>query len=94
MSTERTTFQKIKLVTGLIILGLAVTIIIQNLKSVEVNLLFWTVNISLFILTSLNLLAGFILGWFFISRKHKKQNVVKTQVETNNKNQIDATIKG
>ena len=73
MSTERTTTQKVKLITGLIILGLAVTIILQNLEAIEVNLLFWNVNISLFILTSANLAIGFILGWFFISRKHKKQ---------------------
>lgn len=79
MATERTTFQKVKLITGLIILILAITIIFQNLAEVQVKLLFWDVNISLFLLTSLNLVGGFILGWLFVSRKHKKKVVISAE---------------
>ncbi|MDX1348882.1 MAG: LapA family protein [Putridiphycobacter sp.] len=73
MATERTTTQKVKLIAGLVLLLLIAIIIIQNLAAVELTLLFWKVNISLFVLTAFNLFAGFILGWLYMSRKYKKQ---------------------
>ncbi|MFK8039283.1 MAG: LapA family protein [Crocinitomicaceae bacterium] len=68
MSTERNTFQKVKLITGIVLLVLVIIIIIQNLASVTVDILFWEVDISLFILTSLNLVIGFLLGCLFVKR--------------------------
>lgn len=73
MTTERTTTQKAKLIAGLILLVLIIIIIVQNLAAVELTLLFWKVNISLFLLTSINLVGGFILGWLYTSRKNKKK---------------------
>ncbi|MFK8043902.1 MAG: LapA family protein [Crocinitomicaceae bacterium] len=72
MTTERTTFQKAKLITGLILLILALTVIIQNLDPVKVEILFWEVEVSLFVLTSLNLIVGFLLGTLFITKRNKK----------------------
>jgi uncharacterized integral membrane protein len=79
MANERTTTQKVKLIAGLALLLLIVIIIIQNLAAVELTLLFWKVNISLFFLTSINLVGGFILGWLFVSRKHKKKAVTNVE---------------
>jgi len=72
MATERTTFQKVKLITSLVLLIFALIIIIQNLDPVNVNILFWEVEISLFVLTSLNLILGFLLGTLFITKRNKK----------------------
>lgn len=53
----------IKMITSLILTGLAVIFIIQNVTVVEVRFLFWTVPISRALLIFLALAVGIIIGW-------------------------------
>jgi len=53
----------IKMITSLILAGLAVIFIIQNVTVVEVRFLFWTVPISRALLIFLALAVGIIIGW-------------------------------
>jgi len=57
---------------------LAAIFITQNITVVEVNLLFWRVSVSLALLIVINLLIGFLLGWFLNSyTAHKKTRRIK-----------------
>ncbi len=71
---------KIFLILALIII--AAIFITQNVLVVEVNLLFWHVSISLALLIVINLLVGFLLGWFIKSYlNYKKSKATKLTKE-------------
>jgi putative membrane protein len=57
----------LKIFSILTLIILAVIFITQNVTVVEVNLIFWRVTISLALLIAVNLLIGFLLGWFIKS---------------------------
>ena len=66
---------KIKLMTVLILIGLAVLFIIQNVTVVEVQFLFWSIQVSRSLLMFLLLACGIISGWFlhsFVNFRRKK----------------------
>jgi putative membrane protein len=53
----------LKLVLGIILAGMAAVFIIQNVTSVNLTFLFWTLSMSRALLMFLILSLGFILGW-------------------------------
>jgi uncharacterized integral membrane protein len=56
-----------KLILILIIVGLAVIFITQNVAAVEVNFLLWSLSLSRALLIFFVLIIGMILGWFLNS---------------------------
>jgi len=56
-----------KLILGIVMAGMAALFIIQNVPSVEVTFLFWTLSMSRALLMSLILSIGIILGWLLCS---------------------------
>ena len=74
---------KAKLITSIILAGLAVVFIIQNVAVVELRFFFWKLSMSGALLMFLILLVGTILGWLLRgtfsrrrSRTHNKQDAV------------------
>jgi lipopolysaccharide assembly protein A len=53
----------IKLILGLIIAGMAIVFIIQNVTTVDLTFLFWTLSMSRALLMFLTLSLGITLGW-------------------------------
>jgi putative membrane protein len=70
-----------KIFVVLVLIILAVIFITQNVTVVEVNLIFWRVTISLALLIAINLLIGFLLGWFIKSYTGYKMAKKKKQPE-------------
>ena len=54
---------KAKLILGIILAVMAAVFIIQNVTSVDLTFLFWTLSMSRALLMFLILSLGFILGW-------------------------------
>jgi uncharacterized integral membrane protein len=52
-----------KIILGILLAGIAVLFIIQNVPSVELTFLFWTISMSRALLMALILSAGIIMGW-------------------------------
>ena len=53
-----------KLIGVLVLAGLVVLFIIQNVAVVEIRLLFWSIQMSRSLLMFLLLAVGMIIGWF------------------------------
>ena len=53
-----------KLITILILAGLVVLFIIQNVAVVEIQFLFWSMQMSRSLLMFLLLAVGMVMGWF------------------------------
>ena len=65
-----------KLVLSLILAGLAVLFIIQNVTVVEIRFLFWTLSMSRSLLMFFILAIGIVLGWLlhgFMMHRRKEQ---------------------
>jgi putative membrane protein len=56
-----------KLIFSIVMAGMTILFIMQNVPSVEVTFLFWTVAMSRALLMSLILSIGIILGWLLHS---------------------------
>ncbi len=73
-----------KIFSILTLIILAAIFITQNVTVVEVNLLFWNVTISRALLIVINLLIGFLLGWFIKSytgyKKVKENKPAKKEI--------------
>lgn len=67
----------VKLILILILAGLAVIFITQNVAAVEVSFLFWSLSLSRALLIFFVLMIGIVLGWFlnsyFAYRKTKAE---------------------
>jgi len=65
-----------KLITILILAGLAVLFIVQNVAVVEIQFMFWSTQMPRSLLMFLVLGTGMIIGWFLHSylhfRKHRQ----------------------
>ena len=70
-----------KVFSILALIIVAAIFITQNVAVVEVNLLFWRVSISLALLIVINLLIGFLLGWFIKSYLNYKKSKINKPVE-------------
>jgi uncharacterized integral membrane protein len=74
---------KAKLIISIILAGLAVIFIFQNVAGVEFRFFFWTLSMSMamamFLIFSLGIITGWLLRGTFSRRKsrtHNKQGVV------------------
>ncbi|MDT8375350.1 MAG: LapA family protein [Mariprofundaceae bacterium] len=65
-----------RLLPVLILTGLAVLFIIQNVAVVEIRFLFWSMQISRSLLVFLLLAVGIIIGWFL--HGHMKHHQAKS----------------
>jgi len=67
-----------KLMLILVIAGLAVVFITQNVAAVDVTFLVWSISLSRALLIFFVLMIGFVLGWFLHSyltyRKSKDES--------------------
>ncbi len=63
-----------KLVISLILAGLAVLFIIQNVRVVDIRFLFWTLSMSRALLMFFILAIGIVIGWTLhsLSVTHRK----------------------
>ncbi|MBU2234261.1 MAG: LapA family protein [Proteobacteria bacterium] len=57
----------IRLILVLVITGITVIFITQNVSVVEVTFLFWSISMSRALLIFFTLAIGFVLGWFLHS---------------------------
>ena len=57
-----------KLIFNLVLVGLLVIFIVQNVAVVEIRFLFWKVSMSRSIMIFLVLAVGIIMGWMLRSR--------------------------
>lgn len=64
-----------KLILGIVLAGLAVLFIIQNVAVAELTFLFWTLSMSRALLMFLILTIGMILGWLLHSYFNRKKAV-------------------
>lgn len=66
----------VKLILSMIIAGLVVIFITQNVVAVDVTFLFWSISMSRALLIFFVLVIGFVLGWFlhsyFVYKKSKE----------------------
>jgi uncharacterized integral membrane protein len=64
-----------KLIVTLVLVGLAVLFIVQNVAVVEIRFLFWTMSMSRALFMFFMLAVGIVAGWFLHSYfLHKKTN--------------------
>jgi uncharacterized integral membrane protein len=75
-----------KLITSIILAGLAAIFIFQNVAMVELKFLFWTLptsmTLTMFLIFSSEIITGWLLRGTFSRRKsrtHNKQGVVSDQ---------------
>ena len=62
-----------KMIIVLILSGLVVLFIIQNVTVVEIKFLFWSIQMSRSLLIFILLAIGFVFGWFIHGHlKHKR----------------------
>ena len=65
---------KYKLISGIVLFFIMVIFIIQNAATVEIRLIFWTIDISRVLLMLIILLFGIIIGWILNSYiRHMKE---------------------
>ena len=63
----------IKLITVLVLAGLAVLFIIQNVTVVDVRFLIWSIQMSRALLMFFLLAAGIVIGWFLHGHLRQKR---------------------
>jgi lipopolysaccharide assembly protein A len=70
---------KAKLIIGIVLLGLAVVFIVQNVAVMDLRFLFWTVSMSRALFVFLILAVGITAGWLLHSAliKRKKMRAEK-----------------
>jgi uncharacterized integral membrane protein len=68
-----------KLIITLILAGLALLFIIQNVAVVEIQFLFWSARMPRAVLMFLFLAAGIIIGWFLHSYLKYRQGISKLE---------------
>ncbi len=64
----------VKIITSIILAGLAVVLIIQNVVVVELRLFFWTLSMSRALLMFLILSVGIILGWLLRATYNRRKS--------------------
>ena len=64
-----------KIILSVILAGLVLLFIIQNLTAIKVSFLFWTLSISSSFLMFILFLIGFILGWLLHSNSIHSRKV-------------------
>ena len=70
----------IRLILLLVITGITVLFITQNVSVVEVTFLFWSISMSRALLIFFPLALGFVLGWFvhgYLAHRRSKDDSSK-----------------
>lgn len=67
-----------KMMSVLVLSGLVVVFIIQNVTVVEIKFLFWSIQMSRSLLIFILLVIGFIIGWFMHGH-FKQKRIVKAK---------------
>ena len=73
-----------KIILLIIVAGLAVIFITQNVSAVTVSIFFWSISLSLALLIFFVLGMGFVLGWFlhsFLAYQKIKKEVAGIQAD-------------
>jgi lipopolysaccharide assembly protein A len=73
----------VKLVLSLILAGLSVLFVVQNVAVVEVRFLFWSLHMTLSLLIFLLFAAGLIVGWMMHSYWAYRRKSAAVQTATN-----------
>jgi uncharacterized integral membrane protein len=68
----------LKIIVSVILAGLALLFLIQNIEVININFLFWTLSISRSLLMFSVLLVGLILGWLLHSHSIQSRKIVKS----------------
>ena len=63
-----------RMITVLLLAGLAVVFIVQNVHVVEIKFLFWSVEMSRSLLMFFLLAVGVIIGWFIHGHLKQKKS--------------------
>lgn len=63
-----------KMITVLILSGLVVLFIVQNVTVVEIKFLFWSIQMSRSLLIFILLAIGFVIGWFMHGHLKRKKS--------------------
>jgi len=69
-----------KTIALLVVLALFVIVLFQNSDATSIELLFWEVNIPLFVLILSTIILGWVMGWIthMAYQKGKKNQAAKT----------------
>jgi len=70
-----------KLLSILVLAGLTLLFIFQNVTSIEIQFLFWSARMPRSILMLLILGVGFLIGWFLHSYLHYRKVKRETDLE-------------
>ena len=73
----------LKLVLSLIIAGLSVLFVIQNVAVVEVRFLLWSLHMTLSLLVFLLFASGLIVGWIIHSHWAYRRKTAEAAAATN-----------
>lgn len=70
-----------KSVTLLILIGLFIIICIQNVETIPLHFLFWSMNISKLLLLLITLIVGILVGMIIpgMWRKHKEEEKIEVK---------------
>ncbi len=71
-----------KLIIGIVLAAIAVLFTIQNVSSVELTFLVWTISISRALLVFLFTSAGIILGWLLHGGFNKRKRDTRAKQNT------------
>ena len=64
-----------RLITILVLIGLALLFIFQNVATVEIQFLFWSTSMPRSLMILLILMTGIVIGWFLRSYlRYRKRN--------------------
>jgi putative membrane protein len=69
-----------KLILGLILAGLAVLFVVQNVAIVEVRFLVWGLHMTLSVLIFLLFATGIIVGWLLHSYWGYRRKALKSEI--------------
>ena len=69
---QKTNYQKFKSILAIIVISLVAIISFQNYRPTKIKLLFWEVQLNLFILVVAALIAGLLAGLLLFREKKKK----------------------
>jgi len=74
----------VKTIFAIVLLVFTAIFIIQNITTVEIRILFWSVSMSRSLMVIVMLLVGFIIGWITCSHLFHRNKTVTDQERSNN----------
>ncbi|WP_455203226.1 lipopolysaccharide assembly protein LapA domain-containing protein [Kaarinaea lacus] len=74
----------VKTIFAIVLLVFTAIFVIQNITTVEIRILFWSVSMSRSLMVIVMLLIGFIIGWITCSHLFHRHKTVSDQEQSNN----------